>query len=117
MSQFDRHSAIATLAREFPEVAEELQDQSVADLFHMQMHCFGHYVQRQIDAGNRTELARCYEWLQRFVLYGNGDVQNAVGVSVLEHLVVRDGKVSRQWALASMPSLLKQEYEKLTHSI
>lgn len=113
MSQFDRHSAIETLAREFADIAGELQDESVAGLFYMQMASFGNYIQHHIDAGNRAEVARCYERLRMFMLYGDGDVQNAVGVSVLEHLLIRDGKKRRMWVLELMPAVLKREYEKL----
>jgi len=116
MPQFDQRSAIDALFREFPEVVQDVQN-SMSGLFYMEMVCFARYVQRQIDAENRAELARCYEWLRKLMLYGDGEVQNAVGVSVLEHLNTRDGKVNRLWALESMPQVLRSEYEKLARGI
>ena len=92
-------------------------DSSMAGLFYPQMGCFAEYVQVQIDSGNRAELVRCYELLRKLMLYGDTEVQNAVGVSVLEHLSTRDGKVPRQWALEVMPPVLRQSYEELTRGI
>src|SRR5215467_9142157 len=112
MPQFDQRSALDALFREFPEVVEDVEN-SMSGLFYVEMGCFARYVQRQIDTGNRAEVGRCYEWLRRLMLYGDNEVQNAVGVSVLEHLNTRDGKVARLWALESMPSVLRTEYEKL----
>ena len=117
MPQFDQRGTIATLAREFPEIARELQEQSLAGLFYLEMGCFQRYIQHQIDAENRAEVARCYEWLRKFMLYGDSEVQNAVGVSVLEHLNTSDGKVNRRWALESMPPILRQAYAELTRGI
>ncbi len=116
MPQFDQRSAIDALFREFPEVVQDVQS-SMSGLFYMEMGCFARYVQRQIDTENRAEVARCYECLRKLMLYGDSEVQNAVGVSVLEHLNTRDGKVSRMWALESMPSILRTQYEKLARGI
>jgi hypothetical protein len=116
MPQFDQRAAIDAVLQEFPAVRQEI-DSSMAGLFYVEMGCFARYVQRQIDAGNRAELARCYELLRKLMLYGNADVQNAVGVSVLEHLSTRDGKVPRQWALDAMPPVLRQCYEALARGI
>src|SRR5207247_11245689 len=97
MPQFDQRSAIDALFREFPEVVQDVQN-SMSGLFYMEMACFARYVQRQIDAENRAELARCYEWLRKLMLYGDGEVQNAVGVSALDTLNTRYGKVKRPCA-------------------
>lgn len=112
MTQFDRQSAIATVFREFPDAAREA-DSSMAGLLHMEMSCFARYIQRQIDAGNRVELSRCFEWLRQLMLYGDNEVQNAVGVSILEHLNTKDGKTARQWAIEAMPPVVRQAYRVL----
>jgi len=62
MPQYDQRAAIDALFTEFPQVREDV-DSSMAGLFYPEMGCFARYVQRQIDAGNRAELGRCYEWL------------------------------------------------------
>ena len=105
-----------SLFTEFPEVKGDIES-SMAGLIYLEMGCFARYLQRQIDTGNRTELARCYEWLKKLMLYGDDEVKNAVGVSVLEHLVTRDGKLDRRWALEAMPPPLRQAYEELTRGI
>jgi len=116
MPQFDQQSAIAAVFREFPEVARDVES-SMAGLFYMEMSCFARYIQRQIDSGNRTELQRCFESLRQLMLYGDSEVQNAVGVSVLEHLNTKDGKVNRLWALEVMPPALRQAYEEVSGGI
>jgi hypothetical protein len=116
MPQYDQRAAIDAVFKEFPAVRDYV-DSSMAGLFYLEMGCFGDYIQRQIDTGNRAELVRCYELLRKLMLYGDTEVQNAVGVSVLEHLSVRDGKVARQWALDAMPPVLRQCYKELTCGI
>ena len=116
MSQYDQRSAIDSLFKEFPEVREEVES-SMRGLFYLEMGCFARYVQRQIDTANLVELGRCYEWLRKLMLYGDEEVTNAVGVSILEHLVTRDGKTNRRWALEAMPTPLRQAYERLRRDI
>ena len=113
MPSFDPKSVAEALRRDFPDAAKNI-DSSMVGLLHTEMHCFAAHVQHQIDSGNRVELQRCYEWLRQLMLYGDPEVQNAVGVSVLEHLNTADGKAKRKWALDAMPSVLKKAYDGLT---
>lgn len=116
MPQYDRRAAIDELFAEFPAVRSDLSS-SMAGLFSIEMGCFARYIQKQIDSGNREEVGRCYEWLLKLMLNGDDKVKNAVSVSVLDHLVTRDGKVERQWALEVMPPLLRESYEKSARGI
>src|SRR5262245_9613936 len=111
MPQYDQRAAIDELFIEFPAVRSDLSS-SMVGLFSLEMGSFGRYIQKQIDSGNREEVGRCYEWLVKLLSYGDDKVKNAVDTSVLQHLVTRDGRVERQWALEAMPPLLRQSYEK-----
>jgi hypothetical protein len=42
--------------------------------------------------GDRAEVAKHFEFVRRADLAGDSEVQNALGVSYLEHLNFRDGK-------------------------
>ena len=113
MPQYNPLTVIDDLFATFPAVRSDLSS-SMAGLFSIEMRCFAQYIQKQIDAGNRQEVGRCYEWLGKLMLDGDEKVKKAVSASVLAHLVTRDGKVERQWALEAMPPLLRQSYEDLT---
>lgn len=113
MPQYDQRTAIDELFAEFPAVRSDMTS-SMIGLFSIEMGCFARYIQKYIESGNREEVGRCYAWLEKLMLYGDDKVKSAVGVSVLEHLVTRDGKVERQWALEAMPPLLRECYEKST---
>ena len=39
---------------------------------------------------------------------GDDEVQNVLGVSYIEHLNFRDGKVARMWAFGELPDALKE---------
>ena len=109
MSRIAHRELVAILLRDVPQIADGLRAES--GLLHMQVACLTRYIQAQIDDGNRAELARCFEIVRRFIAEGNTEVQNAVGVSLLEHLNVKDGKVARGWAVGAMPPLVKQWYQ------
>src|SRR4051812_1140651 len=116
MPQFSARGAIDAVFEEFPAVRDDV-DSSMVGLFYLEMGCFGRYVQRQIDTGNRAELVRSYELLRKLMLDGDEDVQNAVGVAILEHLLLQDGKVARRWALDAMPAVLRQCFGALGRGI
>jgi len=110
----DRADVVATLLREFPSLTEELADETWAGLLHLEVACFSHYTQQQIEVGNRSELARCYWVATTFLTDGDAAVRNAIYVSYLEHLNFEDGKRPRRWAKDLMPPRLRVGYEEIT---
>lgn len=103
----DEEQLLDALRREFPELAEELDDELIRGLFYLQVGAFTRYVQRLIDTGAKAEVLHCFAVAERGNRDGNDRVQNAVGVAFLEHLNFQDGKVSRAWAFALLPPSLR----------
>jgi hypothetical protein len=54
-----------------------------------------------------------FEFVRKADLTGDSTVQNAVGVSYLEHLNFRDGKRHRSWAWDLLPEPLREEARSL----
>lgn len=80
----------------------------------LEVQVFARFTQAQIDAGNADDVAQCFSLVNRFLLLGDTKLVNALFVSYLEHLNLRDGKVARQWALELMPPALLQGYRDIT---
>ena len=104
--------AILEIGRQYPQLIDELVEDE--GLTYMQMACFRRYLQDCIERGDTQELKRGYETLRRLWLEGDSEVQNMIGVSVLEHLNFEDGKRNRRWALDCLPALLKVQWVSLT---
>ena len=101
------------LRQAFPDVADELDEESSQGLPYVQLGTFARYVQRAIDAGTRAEVERCFAVIDRGNREGDDDVQNAIGVAFLEHLNFQDGKVRREWAFDLLPASLRTAAKSL----
>ncbi len=100
---------VAELSREFPDIAEELDDETCQDLLYVQTGVFARYTQTAIDHGDRGLTARCFLAADRAAAGGDDAVRNAIGVSFLEHLNFQDGKVRREWAFDLLSERLKAD--------
>jgi hypothetical protein len=109
----DRHQLVETVVQHFPAIEADIRDETWAGLLHLEVSSFARYTQQQIDSGNREELKRCFELARRFLLEGDDDVKNAMGVSYLEHLNLRDQRKPRSWALDEMPEIVRQWYRSI----
>jgi hypothetical protein len=108
-----RDDVVATLLAEFPNLVEELAEESLVGLLHLEVACFRRYTQTQVEDGNRRELDHCYRIATAFLMDGDEAVKNAIYVSYLEHLNFDDGKRPRQWAKAAMPARLSAGYAEI----
>ncbi len=106
----DRQQLVDTLIDAFPDIRDDITDDTWSGLVHLEVSCFTRYTQAQIDAENRSELRRCFELARQFMLHGDSIVVNAMHVSYLEHLNTANGRVRRSWALAAMPEPLLSAY-------
>lgn len=95
----------------FPHLIDELREDE--GLPYLQLGTFARYTQSQIDSSDTIELSRCLNHINQFNENGDEGLRNAIGVSYLEHLNFRDGKVKRKWALKYLPPQLKKEYKVL----
>ena len=95
----------------FPELREPINEQY--GLLNLEMHVFLDFVQEQINAGNRENVIKAFQIVERHFKNGNGDLVNAIGVSFLEHLDLGLAKGSPSWAVDVLPVSLRQPYEEL----
>jgi hypothetical protein len=109
----DSAHLVETLESAFPSIRADLHDETWDGLLHMQVAVFAEYTQAQIDAHDVRELRRCFEVARQFMLHGDPSVNNAMYVSYLEHLNLRDQKTKRAWALEEMPEPLPGEFKRL----
>lgn len=110
----DRKQFVEAAVKEFPALEADICDETWVGLVHLEVSAFARYTQQQIDGENRVELKRCFEFARKLLLEGTPDLKNAIGVSYLEHLNLRDQKRSRSWALKEMPEVLRREFEAVT---
>ena len=109
----NREDVVGTLLREYPAIADDLQDETWAGLLHLEIACFARHTQKQIDSGNKSELVRCYSTARHFLMNGDPEVTNALYVSYLEHIDFHDGKNMRSWAKALLPEPLATGYREI----
>jgi hypothetical protein len=96
---------IAAARLEFPELSSVLDDD--VGLVHLQVASLRRHTQAAIDGGDRARVETHFEFLRQAWLNGDWEVQNALGVSYLEHLNFQDGKRHRSWAWDLIPEPLK----------
>ena len=104
----DRQSFLSMLAVEFPELAPQLDNSDWQGLLHPQVAEFADFAQKSIDAGDRATVDRCFRLADLAASQGDDAVQNAIGVSFVEHLNLRDGRVRRGWAVPLLPEMLRR---------
>ena len=104
----DRQTFLAMLAAELPELASQLDNSDWQGLLHPQVAEFADFAQKAIDAGDRATVDRCFHLADLAASHGDDAVQNAIGVSFVEHLNLRDGKVRRAWAVPLLSDRLRR---------
>jgi len=109
----DRKTMVEILIREFPDIEEDITDETWAGLTHLETSSFARYTQYQVENRNESELKRCFEIARKLMLDGDESIQNAMHVSYLEHLNLKDGKVPRGWVLDLMPEPLSSAYRTI----
>ena len=98
---------MAALRDAFPGLVAELDEED--GLLHLETACFARLCQRAIDTGDRVLVRRCFRLARVAAMEGDAGVQNAIGVSFIEHLNFRDGKVQRRWAYDLLPPRLQAD--------
>jgi len=101
---------MAAMRIEFPDLVDELDDETWCGLLHVETGCFARYTMTALDSGDRPKVKRCFDFARH--AWMNGD-QNALGVSYLEHLNFADGKAPRSWAFALLAPPLRHAAEQL----
>ncbi|PPQ20979.1 hypothetical protein CV770_01680 [Bradyrhizobium sp. AC87j1] len=92
MGDLHRSIFLKELKDTFPDLISEINAQY--GLLHQEMHVFADFVQRAIAVGHAKDVASCFEFAEKFYRDGNDQLQNAIGVSFIEHLSLQNA----QWA-------------------
>ena len=109
----DAAAFIKLLGKHFPEIVDELHDETWEGLLHVQMGVFSRFAQRAIDHQSK---ALWREITEVFVVVWadcSADVTNALNVSFLEHLEFSDLKVPRSWAYKAMPVMMRRAWDEM----
>lgn len=114
MPAFGHQELLVWLNREFPELREELADETWAGLLHLEVACFARLTQQAIDNGDQQVLKRCFSLADDVFRMADAEVKNAMYVSYLEHLTFEDSrKNQRQWAFKLMPPALQAGFKEI----
>lgn len=102
---------ILLASRKFPAISIEVETESGRP--HMQMARIASYIQCQIDGRSTGEFKRCTDLIESGLRDGDSDLQNVIGVACLEHLIFKDGKQQRSWAIALVGPLMRRDLAAL----
>ena len=106
-------TSIEYIQSQFPELAEELHDEIVEGLLHLQIGVFSHLAQAAIDENDKEKWARVTETFLELWKDCSPEVENALNVSFLEHLNFVDGKKNRAWAYKEMPMIMRKAWDEM----
>jgi hypothetical protein len=84
--EITRPSFIRLLAERFPAIASDVLDEDYAGLLHLQVSFLADYANDCLAAGRLDELRRVVDFFQEMVTKKDGEVENALYVSFLEHV-------------------------------
>lgn len=114
MKKLHRSDFLKELKETFTAIREDINQQY--GLLQLEMHSFCYFTRAAIDKGEKNDVIRAFQIAEKYMRYGNSEMQNAVGVSYLEHLNFRDGKVGRSWAKCLLPPTVREAYDSLMGS-
>ena len=86
MNLVGREEFISELIQSFPELREEVEDEIISGLLHLEMASFARCTQDAIERGEFDRLIQYYKFADRFYRNANGALKNAFYVSYLENL-------------------------------
>ncbi|QHO77490.1 hypothetical protein ACH79_37525 [Bradyrhizobium sp. CCBAU 051011] len=107
MGDLHRSIFLKELKDTFPDLTTAINAQH--GLLHLEMGVFAGFVQRAITLGNTKDVASCFKLAEKYYRDGNDHLKNAIGVSFIEHLDLRNAR----WAWELLGSVLKREYLQL----
>src|SRR5258705_11902875 len=107
-SKLDRSAFLREAKALFPALREDLNAQY--GLLNLEMHAFCDFVQGLVDSHDERGVLQAFQFAERIANTGNSDLANALVVSFLEHLDLKDGRAARSCAIALMPTTVTQQY-------
>jgi hypothetical protein len=110
---YTHEQAIRLIEKAFPTLAEDLHDEVIEGLLHLQIGEFSRLAQAAVDDGNKENWALITATFMDLWLNSDATVTNALNVSFLEHLNFNDGKVLRSWAFDAMPPPMRRAWMEM----
>jgi hypothetical protein len=110
---YTHQSAICLIEERFPTLVDELHDEVIEGLLHLQMGEFARFTQTAIDIGDKEAWEKIANVFLELWSNCDDSVTNALNVSFLEHLNFEDGKWQRQWAFKLMPKVMRNAWEAM----
>lgn len=112
-----KNEVFAELRKRFPEILNEIDDGISTGLLHLEISALSHFAQESINAENKENVRRCFDFADWAHETGDPNVVNAINVSFLEHLSFSDSKKHRRsWALQLLSDrLLKANSELMDY--
>jgi hypothetical protein len=104
MASLDRSTFLRELKEAFPQLKVAINAEH--GLLHLEMHAFANFAQEAISIGNADDVRRCFMIAARYHGDGNNSMKNAVVVSFLEHLDLRNAP----WAWKLLGDRLQRSY-------
>ncbi|HET6443945.1 MAG TPA: hypothetical protein VFI27_05125 [candidate division Zixibacteria bacterium] len=117
---YDHRTSIKYLEHRFPHLAEDFHDETWDGVLYVQITVvFAHWAQAVIDSGDSRIWAQITDAFIEMWKDCSPDVRNALEVSFLEHLYLKDRKRKRgqqnyrSWAYKAMPPMMRQAKEDI----
>jgi hypothetical protein len=110
---YTHEQALQVIERAFPMLAEELHDEVIDGLLHLQIGEFSRLAQAAVEDGDKENWAQITSTFMELWLNSDAWVKNALNVSFLEHLIFNDGKVRRSWAFDAMPPPMRKAWREV----
>lgn len=110
---YTHDSTVALIESRFPALADDLHDEIVEGLLHLQMAEFSRLAQAAIDSSDHAVWSQVTDTFMDLWQHCDDAVQNALNVSFLEHLSFKDQKVRRRWAFEAMPETMRKAWQAM----
>jgi Zn-dependent M16 (insulinase) family peptidase len=110
---YNNLTSIEYIQSQFPELDEDLHDEIVEGLLHLQIGVFSHFAQTAINENDKAKWAKVIATFLELWKDCSPEVKNAMNVSFLEHLNFFDGKKNRAWAYSIMPSIMRSAFDEM----
>ena len=110
---YNHTSTIRLIEQMFPSLGEELHDEVIDGLLHLQIGEFSRFAQDVIDAGDENGWEQVTVVFMELWLNCDDAVKNSLSVSFLEHLNFNGRTKPRQWAFNSMPAVMRRAWQEM----
>lgn len=112
-SDVPNRAFIEQAAAEFPAIADELLDEDYTQLLHLQVSALARYANACLKQQHLPEFARVVQFVEAALPTASSSLDNALHVSVIEHLELDGDSPTVQAARRLMPARQLQFYTEV----